>query len=80
MFWNLLLVLMLGTGIALYEVPKLLKQQMRRELIAFSALFVVAVALAMALVLRLPVPNPTRGIEIIFGPLSRLLYSAGLTR
>lgn len=79
MIWNLLLVLMLGIGIALYEVPKLREQEMRRELLAFWCLLLVAVALAVALVLRLPVPNPTRGIEIIFGPFIRLLYPAGLT-
>jgi|GEM_PF-503536 len=76
MFWNLLLVISLGVGIALYEVPKLVNRQMRRELIAFGVLLLFAVALDIALVLRLPVPNPTRGIEIIFGPLTRLLYPA----
>ncbi len=76
MFWNLLLVILLGVGIALYEVPKLLNRQMRRELIAFSGVLLLAVALAVALILRLPVPNPTRGLEILLGPLTRLLYPA----
>ncbi|MGB9793333.1 MAG: hypothetical protein ACPLTR_12295, partial [Thermacetogeniaceae bacterium] len=69
--------LLIGTGMALYEVPKLLKAGMRQELIAFSALLLVAVCLAGALVLRLPVPNPTQGIEMLFGPLCRMLYPGG---
>lgn len=77
MAWGLLLVLLIGAGMVLYEVPKLLRTGMRRELIAFSALLLVVVCLAGALVLRLPVPNPTRGIELLFGPLCRMLYPRG---
>lgn len=77
MVWGLLLVLLIGLGMALYEVPKLLKARMREELVAFSVLLLIAVCLAGALVLKLPVPNPTQGIERLFGPLCRMLYPGG---
>ncbi|MDH7577013.1 MAG: hypothetical protein QHH75_04125 [Bacillota bacterium] len=74
MFWHVLLILLAGAGIALYEVPKLTRQKMWRELTAFSGFLLIGLALALALALGLPVPNPTRGVEYIFGPLSRLIY------
>lgn len=74
MFMIAVLILLAGVGVAIYEVPRLLKQRMRRELIAFGILLFTGVALSVALVLDLPVPNPTRVVEVVFGPLSRLIY------
>ncbi len=74
MFLRALFVLLLGAGVAFYEVPRLIQQQMKRELIVFSCFLLIGVALALALSLNLPIPNPTKGIEYIFGPLEKLIY------
>lgn len=74
-FWHVLLIFLLGIGVALYEAPKLVRQKMKGELIAFSGFLLFGVALALAMALGLPVPNPTRAVEWIFGPIARLLYS-----
>lgn len=74
MFIRVLLVLLLGIGVAVYEVPRLVQEQMKRELIAFSGFLLIGVVLALVLTLGLPLPNPTRAIEFIFGPLERLIY------
>jgi len=73
-FLKVLLVLLLGAGVAYYEVPKLLQQQLKRELIVFSCFLLIGVALALAMVLNLPVPNPTDAVEYIFSPVVRMLY------
>jgi hypothetical protein len=74
MFFRVLLVLLIGIGIAVYEVPRLMQEQMKRELIAFGGFLLIGVILALALTLDLPIPNPTRAIEYAFGPLERLIY------
>lgn len=73
-FWYVLLILLLGVGIAFYEVPKLVRQKMWRELVAFSGFLLAGLALTIAQTLGLPVPNPTRAIEFIFSPLSKLIH------
>ena len=75
MFFNLLLILALGIAISLFEVPRLLQRKMRGELIAFSCFLLTGVALAVAITLRLPVPNPTSGIEFVFSPITRVLFT-----
>lgn len=60
------LILLTGAAMALYEVPKLIEQQMWREVAAFAVFLFVGIALAIALTLGIHVPNPTRAIEIIF--------------
>lgn len=75
MFLKVLLILLAGAGIALYEVPRLLKQRMHREFILFCVLFFIGVGLSIAMAIDLPVPNPTRAVEVVFDPLRRVLYS-----
>lgn len=74
MIWENLAVILLGAAVACYEVPGLLKRQRRGELIAFSVFLLFGLALAVSMILHLPVPNPTRGIEILFSPITRWLY------
>lgn len=74
MFVRVLFVLLVGVGVAYYEVPKLMQQEQKRELIVFSCFLLIGIALALALSLNLPIPNPTAAIEFIFDPLVRLLY------
>lgn len=74
MFIKAILVLLLGIGAAVYEVPRLMDEQMKGELIAFGGFLLLGVVLALALALGLPLPNPTRAIEFIFDPLDKVLY------
>jgi len=74
MFLKVLLVLLLGAGVAYYEVPKLLQQQLKRELIVFICFLLIGVTLALAMILDLPIPNPTNAVEYIFSPVVRMLY------
>lgn len=74
MFLKVLLVLLLGAGVAYYEVPKLQQQHLNRELIVFSCFLLLGVIMALALVFNLPIPNFTKAVEFIFSPLARLLY------
>lgn len=74
MFFYALLVVLVGVGIALYEVPQLRGRGMKGELVAFSVFLLVGVVLALAVIFDLPVPNPTKGIEYLFSPVTRLLF------
>ena len=74
MYFNLLLLMVLGGAISLFEVPRLLQQEMRGELIAFCVFLLIGMALTMAMTLGLPVPNPTSGIDFVFSPVTRLFY------
>lgn len=71
---NIFLILLIGACIAWYEVPKMVGKQMWRELAAFSGFLAIGLALAIAQALHLPAPNPTSVIEVVFGPISRLIY------
>jgi hypothetical protein len=73
-YFQALLIIFLGAGVALYEVPGLVRRQMRGELIAFSVFLLIGIVLALALNFGLAVPNPTSGIDFICGPVTRLLY------
>lgn len=56
--------------IILYEVPRLIKDKMWRELIVFSVLMLFGMTMAYAQVLDLPIPNPTNAIIKVFKPVS----------
>ncbi len=73
MFFNVVLILLLGAGAAIYEVPRLREEQMKRELFVFSVLLLVGVSSALALALDLPVPNPIRAVVFVFKPLVDLI-------
>lgn len=74
MFLQTLLVLLLGAGVAYYEVPKLKQQQLNRDLIVFSCFLLLGVMMALALVFKLQIPDPTTAVVYLFSPLERLLY------
>ncbi|TEB17365.1 hypothetical protein Psfp_00589 [Pelotomaculum sp. FP] len=73
-YFNLLLIIVIGSVITLLELPGLLQQEKRGELIAFCCFLLIGIALSVAITLKLPVPNPTNGIEFVFRPVTRLFY------
>ncbi len=62
-------------GIILFEAPKLIKEKMWGELMAFSGLLLFGMVISSAAVLNIDVPNPTALIEMIFAPPTKLLTS-----
>lgn len=62
-------------GIVLFEVPRLIKEKMWGELMAFSGLLVFGMVLSFAAVLHIELPTPTATIEALFGPPAKFLIS-----
>lgn len=61
--------------IIIFEVPKLIKDKMWGELMAFSGLLLFGMVISFAASLHINVPNPTVLTEMIFGPPSKWLIS-----
>lgn len=57
------------------DVPRLLKNKLKKELWVFSILLLSGTSLAIALALRMKLPNPADWISIIYKPVSDLVYS-----
>ncbi len=74
---QVLLVMALFALVVLSEVPDLVRREMKGELIAFSAVTVLAMALTLAQVLGWEYPNPTRGIEYLTGLLVNWITGGG---
>ncbi|MCP3740351.1 hypothetical protein [Rossellomorea sp. BNER] len=55
------------------ELPPLIKKKLIKEIWVFSILLLFVVGLSIAYSLELPIPNPTKGLTVIFKPLSDLL-------
>lgn len=68
----ILIVLVIAVIIA-FEAPGLFRRKMWRELATFGVLMFIGAVLSLGRALKLPVPNPTRGIEAIFGPVTRYI-------
>ncbi len=68
----ILIVLVIAVIIAI-EAPGLFRRKMWRELAAFGVLMIIGAVFSLGWALKLPIPNPTRGIEAIFGPVTRYI-------
>lgn len=69
----IVLLLILFTGIVLFEVPGLVKKKMWRELVVFSVYMVFGASLSILEVLQIEVLNPAKVIEALLKPLTDLL-------
>lgn len=67
MVW-VLLVLLFYAVVAYFEVPRMLKNNMRRELYTFIVISVLGFVLAAGQILDFPLPNITKGIEAVVRP------------
>ncbi|MEW6182400.1 MAG: hypothetical protein AB1500_04385 [Bacillota bacterium] len=65
----ILLLILIFTAMAYFEVPRMLKNNMRRELYAFIVISALGFTLAAGQILHLPLPNITKGIETVVRPL-----------
>lgn len=70
----ILLLILLYLAVIAFEVPRLIKEERWRELIAFSVFMAVAIAVSLPLALGVKLPNPTKLLAQIFGPLSEAVF------
>ncbi|MCH6266099.1 MULTISPECIES: hypothetical protein [Neobacillus] len=57
-----------------FEIPKMRKKKLTKELWVFSVLMAMAVGLGIAESLNLSVPNPLNGVRIVLQPFSDFIY------
>lgn len=60
-------------GIIGLEVPYLLKKKMWRELAVFGFILLLAMIYSFGLLLDRQLPNLVKGMELLFGPLTRIM-------
>jgi hypothetical protein len=70
-----LLLIFFYVLVAYFEVPRMLKNRMRRELVSFIALSVLGFALAAGQILNLPLPNMNKAIEAVVRPVYQAVES-----
>lgn len=74
---QLILLIFIYLAIIFYEVPRLIRNHQRGELIAFGVLMVLAIGISLPLALGVKLPGPTKVILALFGPINRILVGAG---
>ncbi len=72
-----MLLIFLYAAVIGYQVPQLIRNRQRGELIAFSALMAIAIGVSLPLALGVKLPSPTKLILLIFAPINRILVGAG---
>ena len=70
---KIILIIAVFTAIGLFEVPKMLRKMLWRELLVFSFLLISGFTLSILLALDVPVPSPARGIRFLTGAILRRL-------
>ncbi|WHH58633.1 hypothetical protein QKW49_23025 [Petroclostridium sp. X23] len=68
------LLIMVFIGIALFEVPDLIRKKYRRELIVFSLFLLLAFTMAILQTIGVEIPNPSNGIAYVVKDLLGLNY------
>lgn len=69
----MVLLIILFIAIVLFEVPKLVKQRMWGELIAFSIFMIIGMFLSISISLDMRIINPAKGMEAVFSPISNMI-------
>ncbi|WP_341348202.1 hypothetical protein [Paenibacillus sp. FSL H3-0469] len=64
-------ILMVSSLISLYEIPQLIQDKRKMDLIMFSLILAIATGLSIALALNIPVPNPVDWLRPIFDPVGQ---------
>ncbi|MRH42063.1 hypothetical protein GH741_05165 [Aquibacillus halophilus] len=62
-------VLLVATLISIYEIPKMKKQNMKRDFILFSCVLFLASTIATLHVNGVTISNPISGLRAIFSPI-----------
>lgn len=72
--WAILGIINVGILIAVYEVPSLLRRNLKRELWMFFILLIFGVVLSILKSLRVDIPNPLYLLTIIYKPFSDFIF------
>lgn len=72
---HLIGLMLVFSVVILFEVPRMWKGKMWRELITFSGLLTVGMVMSFTAVLRINLPNPTDVVDFIFNPFSEVILS-----
>ena len=70
---NIALLVAAFAVIGLFEVTKILRKRLWRELLVFGFLLIFGFTLSVLLALDVPVPSPARGIKVLINPVLRLI-------
>lgn len=62
-------------GVIFFEVPRMVKDKMWRELAVFSGLMVPGMSMAVMAVMNIKTPNPTKLLNALFNPISDLILA-----
>ncbi len=68
----MIMVVLIMLLIAFLQVPVLLRQKQRKELLSFSALWIVAAVYSLLVTLNVPLPTLLEVIDIVYGGISQL--------
>ncbi len=70
MIYGLIIIFML---IAFIEIPRLFRERLWRELVAFSVFFTIGFLLSLLQVLGIKVPNPNEGIKTLIEMVAKVV-------
>ncbi|WP_243388037.1 hypothetical protein [Bacillus kexueae] len=73
--WAIIGITLIIALIIWIEVPSLLRNQQRKELIVFSVILLIGYVLSILEGLQVELPNPLDVITFIYKPISDWLYS-----
>lgn len=72
--WPIVGILLVAILIILYEVPRMRKNKMNKELWVFSILLGIGISLNIAHSLDVKLPNPLDLITVIYKPVSDMIF------
>lgn len=70
---KVLLILIAFILLVGWDLPKIIRNNHKKELIVYSSLMLVGLTLSLLVSFHVPLPNPTKGLEALFKPFSLLL-------
>ncbi|MGF9908806.1 hypothetical protein [Brevibacillus porteri] len=68
--WTIIMILLISLLIALFEVPNMRRNGMKKEMLVFFILLVVGTGLSIAESLEANIPNPLEWITFVYKPFS----------
>lgn len=69
----IIVVLISCSALCFYEIPKMVRGSMYRDLWAFCILLALGIAITIFKCLDLPLPNPSDWVAWVFSPVSDML-------
>ncbi|AZV58586.1 hypothetical protein [Clostridium sp. AWRP] len=72
---SILAVLSFSITLCIVEIPKMLKENLHRELWTFSILLALGTVLAILKSLNVKIPNPSDFIAWVYSPLTNIIKS-----